>query len=170
MFCTQCGNTVEEHAKFCSKCGSAVVAVQPAVAALKTAHDMNMHTNILAWLFIGTGVLLGLVALTVIFTGQLILRLPIPFPPDVPAGMPHFIGWITAMVGLGITCAGACVAAAGIGLLQYENWGRILTIIVSALLLFQFPVGTAIAVYAFWVLFSDEGRAHYKMRSAGTMA
>ena len=31
------------------------------------------------------------------------------------------------------------------------------------------PIGTAIAVYAFWVLFSQEGQEYYKARSASTM-
>jgi hypothetical protein len=54
------------------------------------------------------------------------------------------------------------IAAAGIGLLQYRNWGRILATIMAVFLIFKFPVGTAIAVYTFWVLFSEEGRQHFK--------
>jgi len=53
MFCAHCGNEVEQHAKFCSRCGrEAVPALKP-----RTGHDMNMHINILAWLFIGSGIL-----------------------------------------------------------------------------------------------------------------
>ncbi|MBI2149672.1 MAG: zinc ribbon domain-containing protein [Acidobacteria bacterium] len=170
MFCTQCGNAVELHAKFCSKCGSEVSLFQAASGpAGKAPHDMKMHVAIVAWLFIGSGVLMGLIALTVIFAGQIVQHLPFP-PPDMPAGMPGFIGWLTAMIGLGITAIGAGVAAAGIGLLQYRDWGRVLATIMSVLMLFHFPVGTAIAIYAFWVLFSAQGREYYKIRSAGTMA
>lgn len=41
---------------------------------------------------------------------------------------------------------------AGIGLLREREWGRILTIIVNALPLLSFPIGTALAAYTFWVL------------------
>ena len=47
---------------------------------------------------------------------------------------------------------------------------RVLAIVMSVLFLFKFPFGTAIAIYAFWVLFSEEGREHYQTlaaRSAG---
>jgi len=41
---------------------------------------------------------------------------------------------------------------AGIALLKYRNWGRILTVIVSILGLVDFPVGTALGIYGLWVL------------------
>ena len=44
MFCTQCGNEVEQHARFCSKCGSDLT---PAPAQPKAKHDMKKHINIL---------------------------------------------------------------------------------------------------------------------------
>src|SRR5438128_12112189 len=103
MFCTQCGNEVEQHAQFCSKCGQAVTAAAaaaakgPAPAALpaqKKTRDMDMHVNILGWLLVGSGVLTGMFALIVLFAGQVFRHLPIPLPPDMPFGVPHFVGWI----------------------------------------------------------------------------
>jgi hypothetical protein len=41
---------------------------------------------------------------------------------------------------------------AGIGLLKYRPWGRILTFVVSILGLIDFPVGTGLGGYALWVL------------------
>jgi hypothetical protein len=41
---------------------------------------------------------------------------------------------------------------AGIGLLKFHNWGRILTFVVSILGLLDFPVGTGLGIYALWVL------------------
>ena len=161
MFCTQCGSEIEEHARFCSKCGH--------VATQKSLRDMELHINILGWLLIGSGILTGIVALIILFGGQVIRHLPIPWPPDVPVGMPHFIAWITTMVGMGAMALAAGVAAAGVGLLQYRTWARVLAIIMAFFMLFHFPLGTAIAAYAFWVLFSQEGQEYYKSRSASTM-
>ena len=179
MFCTQCGNGVELHAQFCSKCGQAVTVAtaaaasspgsSPASAAQKKPHDMDMHINILGWLLVANGILTGMFALMILFAGQIFRHLPIQFPPDVPLGIPHFVGWITSVVGLGAMALAAGVAAAGVGLLQYRSWARVLAIIMAVFLLFHFPIGTVVGVYAFWVLFSHEGQEYYNARSASTM-
>ena len=41
----------------------------------------------------------------------------------------------------------------GIGLLKYQGWARILVLILSFLDLLNFPIGTAVGIYAIWVLF-----------------
>jgi hypothetical protein len=47
--------------------------------------------------------------------------------------------------------------AAGLGLLKFRPWARILTIVLSALELLSIPFGTALGIYGFWVLLSVEG-------------
>jgi hypothetical protein len=47
----------------------------------------------------------------------------------------------------------------GIGLLKHRDWSRIVIIIVAALSLLNFPLGTAYGVYAIWVLMHDQTRA-----------
>jgi hypothetical protein len=49
----------------------------------------------------------------------------------------------------------------GIALLKRQNWARILLMIVSALNLFSFPFGTALAIYTLWVLLKPE--SHQQM-------
>ena len=44
----------------------------------------------------------------------------------------------------------------GIGLLNRREWARIVVIAASCIGLFAFPVGTALSVYSFWVLFNNE--------------
>jgi hypothetical protein len=46
---------------------------------------------------------------------------------------------------------------AGVGLLKFRPWARILAIVVAILNLINIPVGTAIGVYALWVLLNSEG-------------
>jgi len=180
MFCTQCGNEIEQHARFCSKCGAAVAAaaaVTPPVAPSpqvqqqqKKQHDMDMHINILAWLLIGSSILTAFGGMLLLFAGQVVRHMPFPLPPDMPIGVPHLVGRIAGMLGLAAICLAAGGASAGVGLLQYRSWARALAIIVAVLLVFHFPIGTVIAIYAFWVLFSQEGQEYYKSRSASTMA
>jgi hypothetical protein len=173
MFCTQCGNEIQQHAQFCSKCGQAAAAAAPPASTSavpqRKPHDMDMHINILGWLLVGSGILTGLLALMVLFAGQIVRHAPIPWPPDAPVRLPLFIGWLTSVVGLGAMALAAGVSAAGVGLLQYRSWARVLAIIMAVLLLFHFPIGTMIAIYAFWVLFSREGQEYYNNRSASTM-
>src|SRR6058998_3457905 len=141
MFCTQCGNEVEQHAQFCSKCGLAVPAAaapaaQPSATPQKKAHDMDLHINILGWLLVGNGILTGVLALLILFAGQVVRHLPMPVPP----GMPHFIGWITTVVGLSAAALAAGIAAAGVGLLEYRSWARVMAVVMAVFLLFHFPI------------------------------
>jgi hypothetical protein len=168
MFCTRCGNDVEQHARFCSKCGNDLA---PALVQQKSKHDMDMHINILGWLLVGSAILTGIAGLAAMLAGRLIEHMPIPLPPDVPFAVMHFAGGIATIVGFAILAVSCGIAAAGIGLLQYRGWARTMAIIVSVLMIFHFfPFGLAIAIYAFWVLFSQEGQEYYKTRSAATMA
>src|SRR5262245_48638892 len=51
---------------------------------------------------------------------------------------------------------------AGIGMLSFKPWARILGIIISILDLIQFPFGTALGFYGIWVLLSREGAALFE--------
>ena len=45
---------------------------------------------------------------------------------------------------------------AGIGLLRHANWARILMLILAAINIPNIPFGTAMGIYAFWVLLNDQ--------------
>jgi hypothetical protein len=59
--------------------------------------------------------------------------------------LPLFVGVISLLGLIG-----------GIALLAFKGWGRIITIIVSALGCFNIPIGTLIGVYSIWVLMQDD--------------
>ena len=120
----------------------------------------------LGWIYIGIAILIGVGGMVMMFVSQLVTRLPIPWPPEMPPDLVPFLGSMVVLAGVICFAMAAGVAAAGIGLLQYQNWGRILAVIMASSLIFWFPVGTAMAVYTFWVLFSEQGRNHYKARSS----
>ena len=115
---------------------------------------------------VGSAVLTGIFGMLIIFAGQLVQHLPMVFPPDVPFDAAHLAGTLALLVGVFTIAVAAGVAAAGIGLLQHRSWARVVAIIMSFLMLFKFPLGTAVAVYAFWVLFSDDGREYFRAHSA----
>jgi len=56
---------------------------------------------------------------------------------------------------------------AGIGLLKYRPWARILTIVLSALDLVHVPLGTALGVYGLWVLLNQQTEALFRAAPPG---
>ncbi len=72
-------------------------------------------------------------------------------PEAIPVlGVIGTVGFIF-MLGLGLPGI-----LGGIGLLKHQEWARILVIALSCLDLFAVPIGTALSIYTFWVLFNDE--------------
>jgi hypothetical protein len=47
---------------------------------------------------------------------------------------------------------------AGYGLLKRKKWAKVWSIIAAVLAGGQFPMGTAVTVYTFWLLFSEPGK------------
>ncbi|MDQ1524077.1 MAG: hypothetical protein QOE47_2001 [Pyrinomonadaceae bacterium] len=50
---------------------------------------------------------------------------------------------------------------AGYAILKHKSWAKPASIVAAVLEAMSFPLGTAIAVYSFWFMFSDAGRAMY---------
>jgi hypothetical protein len=57
---------------------------------------------------------------------------------------------------------------AGFALLKRKSWAKIAGIVGGAVAAMSFPVGTAVAVYTFWFLFSEPGKLLYD-KNAGTL-
>ncbi|MFZ5519107.1 MAG: hypothetical protein ACOY90_20915 [Candidatus Zhuqueibacterota bacterium] len=57
----------------------------------------------------------------------------------------------------------------GIGLLKRKSWARILILIVAAIDLLDFPLGTALSVYSFWVLLQDESAKIFSAENQKTV-
>jgi hypothetical protein len=77
----------------------------------------------------------------------------------------------TGMAVLGIIGAAAFIFTlvlslpsliAGIGLLKYRPWARILTIVLSAIDLLHIPLGTLLGIYGLWVLLSPQTEALFR--------
>lgn len=166
MFCTHCANEVEQFARFCSKCGQEVSS--QGQQSTRPGPDMNLHVNILGWLLVGSGVLTGVGGMILLIIGQGLRYMPMA-QAEMPPNSLHFASSVISIVVFGILALGAATAAAGVGLLQYRSWARVFATIMAIFLIFHFPIGTIIAIYAFWVLFSKEGQRYYKSRSESTM-
>ena len=58
---------------------------------------------------------------------------------------------------------------AGWGLLKRKNWARILAIVVAAFNLFEFPIGTIVAVYVLWVLLQRSAESYFAPQAGAEM-
>jgi len=72
------------------------------------------------------------------------------------------LGGIGGIIFVVLLIIGLPQILAGWGLLNYRPWARILTIVISVLHLFSFPLGTALGIYGLWVLLKPETEALFR--------
>jgi len=115
---------------------------------------MEKHLQVLGILFIVYGVM-GLISAATVFI--------IFFGTTVFGG--HYLGighwpFIANAFSLLITILVAFLSVpaiiAGWGILKHQAWGRILGLVLGILILFEFPFGTALGVYALWALLNQD--------------
>lgn len=127
---------------------------------------METHVKVLGVLHIVAGGLgvIAAVLIVAILGGVAGLVEASADAPDAQTAIP-----ILKMVSAGLFVFLLLISApgivAGIGLLHFRNWARILTIVLSALQLMNLPFGTALGIYGLWVLLSQ--RTEPLFRTAG---
>lgn len=117
--------------------------------------DWELHLTILGWLYIFGNVLylfigaLGLIILTGIgYASQ----------DPIAVQVLSLIGGIGAVFFTVLAVPGLI---AGVGLLKRQSWARVLALVLAILGLVNFPVGTAVGIYAFWVLLQTDVPDHF---------
>jgi hypothetical protein len=118
-------------------------------------HDLDLHVKILGWLYI----LGNAIFLVVGITGFIFLTGIGAVSGDTEAV--KVLGFIGAVGVLFFGVLGLPGIAAGVGLLKRQPWGRLLALVVGFLGLFAFPIGTAIGVYAFWMLLQNTANEYF---------
>lgn len=118
---------------------------------------MADHVRILAVLHIVFGALGLLAALIVlaVFGGIAGLVGVSAHDPDAQIAVP-ILGLIGAGIFVLLLVLSLPGVIAGVGLLKFQPWARILTIVLSALQLLNVPIGTALGIYGLWVLLHQE--------------
>jgi hypothetical protein len=126
---------------------------------------MQQHVKILAVLHIvlsSLGILAGLIAMAVFGSLASLANWSESSQNGIGAVSGGLLGLLGAAGLLVIFCVSVPGLIAGIGLLSYQPWARILAIIISALDLFVPPLHTALGIYGLWVLLSNEGAELFK--------
>jgi hypothetical protein len=114
---------------------------------------MEQHVKILGVLYIvigGLGVAAALIVFG-IFGGIAGMARAGEHPEAVP-----FLVLLGGFVMIVVLAVSAPSIIAGIGLLYFKSWARVLTIILSVIHLFSVPLGTALGIYGLWVLLQRE--------------
>lgn len=117
---------------------------------------MKTHVQVVGWLWIANGV----VSILMVVFGLIIANLNIPNSQDA------------VLVTSGVLCCFvpgiAADFAAGLGLLQYKSWARILAIILGIVNLILFPIGTAVGIYTLIIMFNEQTKALFRGESSPT--
>ena len=147
---------------YCKRFGKQVIGPVVAGSGLVARHT---HLLGILWIAYSAISLLGGVILMVVshtIFGPLGL-------PSMPGGPPMFIRPLLSAIAIVLLCKAAVGIAAGLGLLQRQDWGRILAIVLGVISLINIPFGTALGVYTLWVLVSPGADQEYQalVRSAG---
>jgi hypothetical protein len=113
--------------------------------------NMKKHITFVAALHIGFSIIGIFSAMAVFF----IFRFAGSFVADVDVAKSvlHFVGIFLPLTILIVSIIGLI---AGIGLLSYRKWARILVLIVSAADCVNIPLGTLMGVYSIWALMQDD--------------
>ena len=117
---------------------------------------MATHVKVLAWLYIVFGVIGSLIGFGMMALLGVIGVAGAASEPDAWVALP-ILGITGAALGIFMLALSLPGIIAGMGLLKFRPWARILTIVLSALNLLNFPFGTILGVYGLWVMLSDEG-------------
>jgi hypothetical protein len=122
---------------------------------------MEQHIKILGILNIVWGSLgaVGGMVILIIFSGVFgIIGAVSSHQPDAAMALP-IISTIGIVIAILLLLLSAPSIIAGIGLLHFKPWAKILTIVVSVLHLFNIPFGTALGIYGLWVLCSPKSQS-----------
>jgi hypothetical protein len=163
MFCSGCGQPLTPGQAFCAQCGRPLAAVVPPVPGLQ--YQLESYAgkvrllSIFWFIYAGISLLLAFAGLSfahAIMSGSFGPWMHGPMPPNFlgPAFL-HFI-WIILTVRVALTVAAAW------GLLQHEQWGRILAIVVAILSLIHFPLGTALGIWTLIMLLGYQNGSLYE--------
>jgi hypothetical protein len=119
---------------------------------------MKQHVSVLGILYIVFGCLgiIGAFAFLLLFGGLAgIVGLVAHQEPDAAVAVP-ILGIIGVVVSASIALLSIPGLIIGIGLTKFRRWGRVGGVVLSALNLLSFPLGTALGAYGLWVLLSKE--------------
>ena len=161
MFCDACGAALQPGQGYCTRCSKQVIG--PVVAG---SGRVARHAHLLGILWIAYSAISGIGGVVLMIVARTIFG---PFGlPHMPRGPPMFIRPLLSAIAVVLLCKAAVGIAAGLGLLQRQDWGRILVIVLGVISLINIPFGTALGIYTLWVLLSPGADKEYEALARGS--
>ena len=158
MFCSGCGQALEQGQMVCPKCGRPLAPPVPPVPGLQfqlESYAGKIRALSIFWfVYAGLSLLMGIAGLTfakAFLSGGFGPWMNGPWghgqmpPMWLGPAFFHFI-WIFIVLRAGLALA------AGWGLLEHAQWGRLVAIVAAIFSILKFPLGTAIGVWTLVVL------------------
>lgn len=130
---------------------------------------MKRHAEVLALLYLAWGAIFGLVGIAgfALMAGAIaIARSPGPVASDLAASVTAFTFGLLATLAL---LWGVLHVWLGAALRRYRPWARLAALGLAVINVVLLPFGTALGVYACWVLLPDEGRRLYEGGGGSTV-
>ena len=161
MFCNQCGAELQAGQVQCGRCGKPVAQV-----LVHQGNRVREHVKLVAILWMAYSSLHAVGGLTALLVAKLVIAklilIPNGPPPEIFLWLRPFLG----VIGWLILLKAAAGFLTGWGLLQYEEWGRVLALVMAFLALLSVPIGTALGIYTLWVLLPSESERQYREMAA----
>lgn len=117
---------------------------------------MHRHVELVGLLFIAAAALSLLTALSLFALGGGALSLARTQNAEVAASLVALLFGLSGAAAVGL---GVASAVTGLGLRRRRPWARLLALAVAIPNLCVLPFGTALGIYALWVLLHEQSRA-----------
>ncbi len=157
MFCDHCGAQLQSGQMRCVRCG------KPVTGPLEYGRTrVREHVKLVGILWMAYSALHVLAGVIVILASKFLFMRLLQVPNGPP---PEVLIWLRPLVGIvgWLILAKAAVGfITGWGLLQREEWARIVALVIGFLALLSVPVGTALGIYTLWVLLPAKSEEEYK--------
>ncbi len=155
MFCDSCGNAVQPGQNHCTRCGKQVLG--PVLGGSDRVARHRQTLGIL-WIAYSAISLVGSVALFILANTYAHWRgVYVGF-----SSLPGFLRPLMSLVAMLLLAKAVAGILAGVGLLQWQSWARVLALVVGFISLLNIPLGTALGVYTLWVLLAPTAGEEYR--------
>jgi hypothetical protein len=155
MYCDQCGAQLQAGQGRCVRCGKTITGLVE-----MGRRRVREHVKLLGILWMAYSAMHVVGGVITLLAAKLVfVRLMIPNGPP-----PEFLMWlrpIVTAVGWLILLKAAVGFVAGWGLLQREEWARVVALVIGFVTLLSVPIGTALGIYTLWVLLPAQSEEEY---------
>ena len=161
LICQNCASGLKTNSTFCTECGNQVIldAVEEKTIDLIDISDKDVligYVQIVAAVEIALGFFISIIGGILILVGTTVTSILLPDNENVPIDFYNIIILIVFIIGILLVIFGILSVYFGTKLFQFQQMGRIGTMVISSLQLINVPFGTIFGVAALYLLVKRE--------------